>query len=354
MIFIFGYSIYLSHPLEDTVKTIKKMSHLHPSHVFTSLHIPEHTITSDALNEFFEAVRTYKVPLIVDVSPKTLSLLSLSSIYELSRYPIKALRLDYGFDLFQMIELSHTFELVLNASTLTEQDLITLKNNGMNFDKLYVLHNFYPRPETGLGIKQIKSLNKMFHNYHIKTMAFIPGDDHLRLPLFQGLPTIETHRYQNPFLSYLELKTYGEVDVVLVGDPSLKSETHHKFKSYFNKQTIELGYQRIGPASDKPRFESTYTNRRDAAQQVIRATESRLYASNTGSIQPLNNELRPKGSITIDNERYGRYAGEIQLTLIDLPASQKVNVFGKIADDDLGLLYYIEAGSKFKLYEVKK
>jgi len=44
---------------------------------------------------------------------------------------------------------------------------------------------------------------------------------------------------------------------------------------------------------------------------------------------------REKGSVTIDNNQYGGYAGELQITLTDLPANEKVNVVGRMVEEDL-------------------
>lgn len=62
---------------------------------------------------------------------------------------------------------------------------------------------------------------------------------------------------------------------------------------------------------------------------------------------PLHTTARPIGTVTIDNNRYGRYQGEVQITKTDLPADEKVNVIGHVVGDDLALLPYIEGGQKW-------
>ncbi|WZK66104.1 DUF871 domain-containing protein [Lacticaseibacillus rhamnosus] len=54
--------------------------------------------------------------------------------------------------------------------------------------------------------------------------------------------------------------------------------------------------------------------------------------------QPAQTDPRPRGSITLDNSAYGRYAGELQPTRCDLPADPRVNVIGKIEPSNLPLL----------------
>ena len=49
-------------------------------------------------------------------------------------------------------------------------------------------------------------------------------------------------------------------------------------------------------------------------------------------------QIRRRGDVTIDNSNYGRYMGELQIVLHDLPADRRVNVIGRIVSEDLCLL----------------
>ena len=50
------------------------------------------------------------------------------------------------------------------------------------------------------------------------------------------------------------------------------------------------------------------------------------------TIESEQTEARPVGTVTIDNEKYGRYMGEIQVTLVDLPKDEKVNTITRIIE----------------------
>lgn len=65
--------------------------------------------------------------------------------------------------------------------------------------------------------------------------------------------------------------------------------------------------------------------------------------------QPLPPVPRRAGRITIDNERYGRYAGELQMTLVDLPPDDRVNVIGEVIEEDVSLLRFVHGGRRFCL-----
>ena len=75
------------------------------------------------------------------------------------------------------------------------------------------------------------------------------------------------------------------------------------------------------------RILGTHTNRLDAARDVLRSELSRtsemFRKDEIATIESEQTEARPVGTVTIDNEKYGRYMGEIQVTLVDLPKDEK-------------------------------
>ena len=64
---------------------------------------------------------------------------------------------------------------------------------------------------------------------------------------------------------------------------------------------------------------------------------------------PHNCKERLRGTITIDNELYGRYSGEIQMIRSDLKADSRVNVIGRIPENAWLLMDAIRGGQKFML-----
>ena len=102
-------------------------------------------------------------------------------------------------------------------------------------------------------------------------------------------------------------------------------------------------------------YNHIYTNRIDSPKTLIRLLESREYStSNDINVIPDNNIERIKGSITIDNELYKRYCGEIQIMKSNLPKDEKVNVIGYVDNEYLDLLELINRGDKFKLIKPSK
>src|SRR5699024_6834348 len=91
------------------------------------------------------------------------------------------------------------------------------------------------------------------------------------------------------------------------------------------------------------RVSGYHNNRADSARDCFRSVESRQLAClGEGDITPYNCVERPAGTITIDNKKYLRYQGKIQITKSDLPADEKVNVIGRVILGDRELLQWVK------------
>ncbi|MEK4874358.1 MupG family TIM beta-alpha barrel fold protein [Bacillus sp. FSL W8-0102] len=349
-----GISIYLSDSISRHEGYIAKMKSAGFTSIFTSLQIPEENpdLFVKRLKELGKLAKKYGMELTVDISPKSLQRLGCTweSIDQLTSWGLTGLRIDYGISEEIMVELSRKMKIALNASTLTKEGMKRLKSLGLCMENIEAWHNYYPRPETGLDRNDFSQQNDWLQKEGILVAAFIPGDEEKRGPLYSGLPTLEDHRRSSPFLAYLDLKINESVDKILIGDVRISEKALEQF-SAFNQNIILL---RAKPfvKNDILQKDMTVvqTNRVDAARDVIRSQESRENGLvGKPLLEPIHTIARKKGSITVDNLLYGRYRGEIQIVKRDLPADEKVNVIGKVIDEDLSLLPFIKGGTKFKI-----
>ncbi|RHW43146.1 DUF871 domain-containing protein [Neobacillus notoginsengisoli] len=349
-----GISVYLSQPVAAQEPYIRKMKEHGFDSIFTSLHIPEDNPARyrDELKALGKIAKELDMELVPDISPNSLKHLGCTweNADSLLNWGLSGLRVDYGVEPEIIALLSQKMKVALNASTLTREEITALKKCGLNTSSVEAWHNFYPRPETGLDRESFREKNRLLKEEGITVMAFVPGDETRRGPLFEGLPTLEDHRHFSPFTAYLDLKENEEIDKILIGDPELSEGALRQFSSY-RDETFYLRARSF--TSDQHLLETlsaTQSNRQDRARDVIRSMESRMYALiGTKSVPPLNTVERPTGSITIDNERYGRYQGEVQITKKDLTADDKVNVVGRVIEEDLPLLPFIKGGCRFML-----
>jgi uncharacterized protein len=343
-----GIAVYLNDSVEE--ENIKKYNAAGFRSLFTSLHIPEEdaSVYRTKLQFIGSIALSLGMEFIADISTASMEKLGLDwqSAETVLDWGLTGLRIDYGIEEEVIVRLSQRMTIALNASTLTEAQLVRLIEKGLSTAHTEVWHNFYPRPETGLALGDFLDKNRMFQAHGLKVQAFIPGDRDRRGPLYQGLPTLEQHRTYGTFAAYTELKAYG-VDKILIGDPNVSGEVLEQLAN----RTLTLRAQALGARSDAYQLlaEGTH-NRPDNARDVIRSEESRMSGMfKNVKIEPSNCIERRKGAVTIDNDLYLRYKGEIQIARRALPQDNKVNVIGQVVAEDLPLLYYIKGGTHFRI-----
>lgn len=341
-----GLSIYLNEPITDeTNEWLQRMRTVGFTSLFTSLHIPEDdsSLYVERLQALGRVAKTLGYELVADIAPASLATLGKTweTAATLTDWGVTGLRLDYGISPQQIATLSNQMMVALNASTLTADELTEMKAHGLQLERTEAWHNFYPRPETGLDRTWFDEKNAWLQAQGLRVQAFIPGDGTLRGPLFETLSTLEDHRGVAPFASYLDL--IATVDRILVGDPRLTEATIRQFEAEQDGVIVLRAF-----ANGRQEQRDTETNRFDPARDVIRSVESRMSPS-TIDLTPQDPSARPLGTITIDNERYGRYAGEVQITKCDLSADERINVLGRVIAEDRPLIALLGPGSKFRI-----
>ncbi|MGC4378859.1 MupG family TIM beta-alpha barrel fold protein [Fictibacillus sp. Mic-4] len=332
-----GISFYLNDPLAE--KRIKEASEIGVKRAFTSLHIPEETgdLANRAKNLLCVA-KELGMEVYADISARTPEHLGIDCFEDLTDLGVVGIRLDDFFDQQTIMRLSESFQIALNASIILEDEWFELLNSGIEKIRLIAWHNYYPRRETGLDENFFRKQMKLYQDYNIPSCAFVPGRGEKRGPLFEGLPTLEKHRWIDPFAAAVELFDDG-VEEVYIGDPEPGAMLLEQLIKYDSNKVIPI---RVKTASFKG---GKYRPRPDFARDVLRLMNTRT----TESVPPDNTVERPRGTVTVDNDLYGRYRGEIHITLQNLPADQRVNVIGSVVPEDLPLLSLIQPGQYIEL-----
>ncbi|MGX7420059.1 DUF871 domain-containing protein [Carnobacterium gallinarum] len=350
---MFGISVFLGEDLnEETEQFICQMNENGFKGIFSSLHIPEDDTSRyrQRLEVLGNLANKLKMELMVDISGEALHKIGLSfdRPAELLATGITGLRMDYAIENQVMAELSQHLKVALNASTITDKDVSELKMHQANFQNMEAWHNYYPRPETGLAKEIVTQKNQWLKELGFRVMAFVPGNQKLRGPLFKGLPTLEKHRNGHPLAAAIELVRECAVEDIYLGDPQIDARTMKQFKDYLTEETILLHAEPVQESSYFSLILGTHENRFDPARDAVRSADARFREPT--EIIPAGALPRTKGSITIDNQKYGRYMGEIQLPLVDLPRDEKVNVVGQVIAEDLPLINSCsQAGQKFRI-----
>ncbi|WP_310652184.1 MupG family TIM beta-alpha barrel fold protein [Lactobacillus jensenii] len=333
-----GFSINLGEPLTaQTHNYILKMRNVGFKGIFTSLQAPEQDSDQvlKGLTELKKWCHDLGLELVGDISKAGMKKLGLEAdLTSLKSLGLTGVRIDAGFDNDEIAKISKEFRVALNASTISEEDVISLRENQADFDHLEAWHNYYPRPNTGLDREWMIERNKWLKSYGFKVMAFAPGDGIKRAPIFESLPTLEEHRNVSSFFASLALFKMG-LDYVFIGDCDLSNESFDQFSEYLNKKAILLHLTENNNITEQL-VKHSWHQRADLSRDVIRLKEGR--SRQLFSQAKLQAGKRSKGIITSDNEQYLRYEGELEIAKKDLPEDKRVNIVGKVADFDLPLL----------------
>ena len=353
-----GIAAYVG--LRHSLKTIHNYLQLAHNYgytrLFTSLDIPEadaKLVLAD-FREFVADAVNLGYSITADISPQASTMLgvNLSDFSPFKKLGLSAMRLDDGFSPEQIAAITTTsgLDIEINASTMTPATLHQIYTAKADLTRIRACHNYYPRPETGLSFTIFAQRCQLLRDYKIPVLAFIPSRGCPRGPIFAGLPTLEKHRLISPQLATKEFMASQLVDGVMFGD-SLVLEDELASVARLDPSYIELQVKVVAGTSTAEReiIFANHTNRIDPGEWVIRSQEARKICRSV--IVARTNMPRPTGAVTIDNQGYLRYMGEMQVALSPLPADPRVNVVAHIIPEEIFLLNYIRPGGSFRLKE---
>lgn len=351
-----GISIYTGddYTHKSNMEYIEMVSNLGIDNMFTSFNISDDRAGVEKTIDLVEYANSQGLYSSVDVSSLVFDLFSatpddLSTFHSMG---IDEIRLDYGFNAKEIALMSNNdmgIGIVLNASTIEDSYIENILKNGGNRENIRACHNFYPRPFTGLSYEFYSKKTAMLKEYGIEVSAFIPSDTGKRGPLYEGLPTIETHRTIPSYIAAKQLIYENMLDTIYIGDAYATQEELEQILA-IDPEVIELYvdvFDGISEREEEILLANYHTNRKDASEYIIRSAESRV--DNSLTVEPFNSVERQYGSITIDNVDMGRYMGELQIIKEDLPSDPRVNVVGRVTENHILFLESIEPGTKFRL-----
>ncbi len=349
--------------LKNYIQLAKKY---HFEEVFTSIHLPEFTLEEqlDFLNVIAKIVEEEQLDLTVDIGGNFIKqVLSESKALEtLKQTRITFLRMDYGYTLDQLKQLFHHLNIkgfVINASIYTAleyQEIFEFFKNLDSSVEVRTCHNFYLRDESGLDRSFALQQKQVIEKYNVPIYYCIPTHDFPRGPLYLGLPTIETHRYQSLEFILLDLLYNYEANAIMMSDEWINEKQFRVIDDILNRRPIEIPvvFEENATKEEKEIVLQHHHFRYDSNHYLLRSQSSREMAEFATSIPAHPPIKRKKASITIDNELYGRYSGELQVVLQDAKSDERINVVAHLKDyKDLEKLQYFRNGIDYIFIEEK-
>lgn len=360
-----GISFY---PNKESVESIKKYidmaSSLGFKRCFTSLLTVGEDV-SQTINTFKQSIqhaRLKNMEVIVDINPQLFSELNISykDLNFFKNLGATGIRLDSNFDgltesLISFDQSNIDIELNISNDTGNIRNIFSYEPNSK---RLIGCHNFYPQPYTGLDLNYFLQCSKKYKALGMRTAAFISSQTakdgpH---PFNEGLPTLEMHRNLRVVQQAKHLMATGYIDDVIIGN-AFADESELQALSRVNLEQIQLAVNPINHLSKVEHevlFNEQHFNRGDINSYSVRSTFVKLKLTKTSI--PVNNafpELH-RGDITIGNNTFGQYKGELNIVKEDMPnLNGHKNIVGKIIDKELFLLDYITPWKKFIFEEAK-
>jgi len=354
-----GISIYPEHSTVEKDKAYIALAHKYGfKRIFTCL-LSVNGDKDTILKEFKQTI-TYAnelgMEVLVDISPRVFNQLEisyndLSFFHEMGAYGI---RLDLGFTGHEEAVMTYNpygLKIEINMSNATKylDNIMTYKPNVEN---LIGSHNFYPHRYAGLSYKHFVKCCEDFRGHGIRTAAFVNSQDatYGPWPVTEGLCTLEMHRNLPIDVQAKHLFATGLIDDVLIANAYASAAELKALSEVVADQKLTFKVElhpSITELEKKIVLEEPHFYRGDVSDYLIRSTQSRVkYKSE--DFKPTFTPAIRRGDILIENELYGQYKGELQIALQDMENSGKTNVVGRILEDEIFLLDYLQPWEKFK------
>jgi len=226
-----------------------------------------------------------------------------------------------------------------------------------NTDNLLGSHNFYPHRYSGLGYDHFVACSEKFRKYNLNTMAFVNSQtaDFGPWPTQDGLCSLEDHRDLEIATQVKHLMLTGLIDDISVGNAYASEEELRAMSEAFFASYPTLKVDVADDITEDERiclFDNLHSYRGDRSEYILRSTMTRIYYKDK-PFPAHNTKDMTRGDVLIDNVGYGQYKGETQIALKEMKNDGRVNIVGRISDDELFLLDFLKPWSNFKLIESK-
>ena len=232
-----------------------------------------------------------------------------------------------------------------NASMDAGVDLL-IKNGG-NKDQIIMCHNFFPERYTGLDFDLFQQFNKQWKALNLHTAAFVSSHNDPTIgpwEVFCGLPTVEIMRPLPIEVQARYLLATGDVDDIIVGNYPASTEELEAL-SKINFQALELRVDEVPEITDNEKYimyefatvqDSGFGDKKEAKE------DKSIPHHDCGK------KVFTRGDILVVNDNLAHYRGELEVVLTEIPNDGERNLIGRIKDEDLGLLDFIQPGQHFK------
>ncbi len=339
--------------------------------VFTTLHLPEYSLDEQlkTLEIISDERKKYDFELTVDIGGAYINkiLNDEEKCDFVRRQNIDFIRLDYGYDFFEVKELYEKLNIrgfVINASIYSENEIDEQVKKFKEIDediKLRACHNYYVRKDSGIDGTFALRQDSYFKKHDMPIYYCLPSHTSPRGPLHLGLCTLEKHRFMSLDDIIVDLYLNYDLSALMVADEWLSEEEY----KCINDTLLALNEKLPGVVGVKVEFLDGVSKeeksivlkehkfRYDSPFYLLRSVSSRQMAEFAEKIEENNVLDLKRGYITIDNILNKRYSGELEVVLKDMARNKGVNAVARIIDEkDIIKLFRFKEGITYRFIEV--
>ncbi|MFV0558347.1 MAG: DUF871 domain-containing protein [Enterococcus sp.] len=357
-----GISIYPERSTFEKDKAYLDLAHKYGfKRVFTSL-LQINDEKEQVLADFKKVVdyaNSLELEVMVDINPALFEQLAISydDLSFFHEMGADGVRLDLGFtgaEEARMTRNPYGIKIEINMSAGTNY-VDNIMSYSPNTDNLLGSHNFYPHRYSGLSYEHFVACSKKFRKYNLNTMAFV--NSHAATfgpwPTQDGLCSLEDHRELEIATQVKHLILTGLIDDITIGNAYASESELKAMAEAFQSPYPTLKVDVAEDITEDERiclFDNLHSYRGDRSAYILRSTMTRVYYKDKAFPAHNTRDMTP-GDVLIDNAGYGQYKGETQIALKAMKNDGRVNVVGRVSEDELFLLNFLKPWSDFKLIE---
>lgn len=356
-----GISVYPEKAsLEENKRYLDTASKYGFTRVFTCLlsAVGDVQKIKEEYREMIQYANGLGMEVIVDVSPAVFDQLGISydDLSFFKEIGAGGIRLDDGFDGLKEAEMTYNpygLKIEFNASIYNNylENILSLHANR---SKMISCHNFYPQKYSGLSLDLFKKCNEKLKALGLPIAAFVSSQAENTFgpwDISEGLCTLEMHRSLPIDAQARHLFALGVDDVIIANCFASEEEMELLSSTLCDQLTIKIDeLYELSEVEKEIAYEFPHYVRPDMSDYMARSTFSRI-AYKDAAIPPknANQEMFHRGDVVILNDNYGRYKGELHLILQDIPNNGDKNLIGRIPQNQLFMLEFIQPFIRFKL-----
>lgn len=309
-------------------------------------------------SEFCQVAHDNGLTVSVDTNPEVFRKLE-ATPFDLSVFAkmgVDIIRLDGHFGEFEDVEITknpYNIMIEYNASCTMGLDLMILR--GANQSNMCICSNFYPQRNTGMGLARYQELAERYQPLGLNMATFVTSqekDTHGPWEVYEGLPTLEIHRDLPIDVQARHLNALGYCNDIFIGN-AFASEEELKALSEINLNKIMM---KVDLAEDVSEIEKEiitceyHSSRDDNNEWIVRSCMPRVIYKDH-AIVPRSHGKRvfQRGDVIMVNDNLKHYAGEVQIVLTEIKATEQYNYVGHLNEGEQLILDCIKPAHSFSL-----